>query len=321
MKIISQIQFLYAQYICTGTKVLYRKIYKRKLKFKGLQDRKYYSAEEGNKMIADVIREGKPCMICRYGSVELKGMTDTIAVQLAIRNKVRETTMIPLCNNAGFFPKDEKLIEKFGTKMQEWSKQVDYLAVWYSPMETYAIKHYSKSAILINPYSLEPYYYDSPWSKELKGKKVLVIHPFSESIEQQYKKRNQIFSNKNVLPDFELHTIKAIQSIGGKSDRFETWFDALEFMKDEIDATEFDIAVIGCGAYGFGLASYVKSIGKIAIHIGGATQLLFGIKGSRWTSHPEAYPRLKKMINDAWVTPSEDERPGSAGSVENGCYW
>ena len=40
----------------------------------------------------------------------------------------------------------------------------------------------------------------------------------------------------------------------------------------------FDIALIGCGAYGFPLAAFVKGIGKKAVHIGGPLQLFFGIK-------------------------------------------
>lgn len=50
-------------------------------------------------------------------------------------------------------------------------------------------------------------------------------------------------------------------------------------MQDEISKEDYDICLIGCGAYGFSLAAYVKRCGKQAIHMGGALQLLFGIKG------------------------------------------
>ena len=53
-------------------------------------------------------------------------------------------------------------------------------------------------------------------------------------------------------------------------------------MKAQIDKEDFDICLIGAGAYGFPLAAYVKRKGKKAVHLGGALQLLFGIKGSRW---------------------------------------
>lgn len=49
-----------------------------------------------------------------------------------------------------------------------------------------------------------------------------------------------------------------------------------------MDAVDYDIVLLGCGAYGFPLAAYAKRRGKQAIHMGGSLQLLFGIKGKRW---------------------------------------
>ena len=54
---------------------------------------------------------------------------------------------------------------------------------------------------------------------------------------------------------------------------------ALNYMFDEAMKKNFDVAIIGCGAYGFPLAAKLKQAGKIVIHLGGATQLLFGIIG------------------------------------------
>ena len=49
-----------------------------------------------------------------------------------------------------------------------------------------------------------------------------------------------------------------------------------------LDKQDYDICLIGAGAYGFPLAAHVKRKGKKAIHLGGALQLLFGVKGKRW---------------------------------------
>lgn len=46
-----------------------------------------------------------------------------------------------------------------------------------------------------------------------------------------------------------------------------------------MDKIDYDICLIGCGAYGFPLAAHAKRKGKKAVHLGGALQLLFGIKG------------------------------------------
>ena len=71
--------------------------------------------------------------------------------------------------------------------------------------------------------------FEEPWTAALKGKKVLVIHPFAELIERQYAKRTELYSqNQSILPEFELVTLPAVQTIAGtKDERFHSWFDAL----------------------------------------------------------------------------------------------
>ena len=45
-------------------------------------------------------------------------------------------------------------------------------------------------------------------------------------------------------------------------------------MEDGIAEIDFEVALIGCGAYGLPLAAHVKRLGKKAVHLGGATQNL-----------------------------------------------
>lgn len=83
---------------------------------------------------------------------------------------------------------------------------------------------------------------------------------------------------------------KSVQTMCfNKDERFSDWFEALDFMYHEAMAKDFDVAIIGCGAYGFPLAAKLKRAGKIAIHLGGVTQLLFGIKGRRWENAQKYY--------------------------------
>ena len=88
-------------------------------------------------------------------------------------------------------------------------------------------------------------------------------------------------------------------------------------MCNQIKKTEFDIAIIGCGAYGFPLAAFVKKLGKKAIHLGGATQILFGIKGKRWDN----FETISKLYNQHWVYPDKSEYPDNYKMVGEGCYW
>ena len=157
----------------------------------------------------------------------------------------------------------------------------------------------------------------------------MVVHPFAKTIELQYSQnRTKLFDHPAVLPEFELQTIQAVQSIGGIDNGFKDWFEALQWMKDEIDRREYDVCLIGCGAYGFPLAAHVKRRGKQAIHLGGSLQLLFGIKGKRWedpnygvTVWGIPYGSYSDLMNEHWVRPEQTEKPKSSNVVEGACYW
>lgn len=152
----------------------------------------------------------------------------------------------------------------------------------------------------------------------LEGKKVLVVHPFAEDIQSKYNNhRTDIWKDPDVLPEFKLITYKSVQSMLGLKTPYKSWFDALNKMENDISKIDFDIALIGCGAYGMPLAAYVKKMGKQAVHLAGWTQVLFGIIGTRWENNP----RVSKMINEYWIHPSKNNIPAEAKKIENGAYW
>lgn len=194
--------------------------------------------------------------------------------------------------------------------------KIDLLGVWSNPFEDVVANKICPDAKLTRLRSMEPFFTDNPWSQYLAGKKVLVINPFSSTISSQYLKREQLFADKKVLPHFELMTYTSVQSVGGNTN-FASWLDALEKMKGDIAQIDFDIAVIGAGAYGLPLAAFTKDLGRKAVHLGGATQMLFGVYGNRW----ERQDKYSDIINSYWVKPSKEETPEAAKNVENACYW
>jgi len=143
------------------------------------------------------------------------------------------------------------------------------------------------------------------------------VHPFEESIRRQYARNKDLFADPRMLPDFNLKTLKAVQSLGGNGSGFSSWFDALDFMCERIQRTDFDVALIAAGAYGLPLAAFVKRIGRKAVHLAGACQLFFGIKGRRWDDRPF----YRKLYNEHWTRPLEQETPAVYSSVEAGAYW
>ncbi len=291
------------------------------------------SAENSNQMIYNLIQAGKPAMISRFGTSESNCLLNYLELQSSRRNGLlsnlhtkftgahsawRADVKTNLQDLAGFFPTTDEMLDRFGGFYIEQVKKIDAVGIWgFVPGETFLVKKYCPNIVAYNPLALEPYFFTKPWSKALEGKKILVIHPFTNSIKKQYASRQQIFKNKSVLPDFQLKTITAVQSIAGTKTKYTNWFDALNSMQHQIDVIDFDVAIIGAGSYGLPLSAYIKEKGKIAIHIGGATQLLFGIKGNRWNDHPT----ISKLFNDHWIRPDSSELVPEAQKVEGACYW
>ena len=84
-----------------------------------------------------------------------------------------------------------------------------------------------------------------------------------------------------------------------------------------MDAVDYDVAITGAGAYSMPLAIHARDTGHAAIQMSGATQLLFGIRGKRWDTHPQ----ISRLYNDAWVRPAENEGIANREVVEGGSYW
>ena len=284
--------------------------------------RKYYGKkiagiDEANQKIYQALIAGKPFLAARFGDAELRTLVYTLENDLKLRNGYPEYIKNVMHTNAGFFPANDENLLKFGHLLWDSSKEVDLFGVWFNLLEDYVIQKTNPDAELVELVALEPYRSSTPWSKALERKKVLVVHPFEESIQHQYAIHEKIFKNQDILPDFELITYKAIQTNAGGICDFNTWFVALDTMFEDIKKIDFDIAIIGCGAYGLPLAAKIKSLDKQVIHLAGATQILFGIRGARWDVRPE----MQCFFNDYWIRPSESEKPKNAKEVEGGCYW
>lgn len=277
------------------------------------------STASTNELIAKLIESGKPFMAGRLGATELSAIK---TFDFAYKSKY-DKQMLYLKKWSGFFPSTASAGKQFSQTMLSLIPQADLIAVWRMPFYGYYLKRYANPDVQLTYLTdFEPWYHPSdPWSAALIGKKVLVVHPFAKTIVQQYQKRELLFKGTDILPAFELKTLQAVQTVAGATDdRFVTWFDALSWMEQEALKIDFDIAIIGCGAYGFPLAARLKIAGKQAIHLAGATQLLFGIRGRRWDNNPY-YRYVQMFFNDAWRHPSSEDRPEHADQVERACYW
>lgn len=266
--------------------------------------------------IRGLLARNAPSMIARFGATEIKAVLwphlPWVVKRIAQR-RVISNMMVA----SGFFPPSPAAIERFSALMYEDMRQLDLLGSWRR--EEYLLRKELLNVTRVPLTALEPYLSAQPWSESLEGRKVLVVHPFSRTIESQYNNhRQQLFDDTRVLPKFgSLATIQAVQTIAGNKSQYKDWFAALESMKVAMDALDYEVVILGCGAYGFPLAAHAKRLGKHAVHLGGATQILFGIKGARW----DANPQVARLYNRWWVRPAPEERVSGMNRVENACYW
>lgn len=292
--------------------------------------------DKASEMIYNLLSSDKPCMIARFGSTEMLALVNYLGVNSKTHSIIdyikgrqpawwwNKNVMNQMQQWSGFFPPTPENMQRFGDLMINDTKAIDLLGSWL--LNEYYVDCYLHNTIKVNLLLLEPFWAQKPWTRVLNGKKVLVIHPFAETIQHQYSKRKYLFSNSDVLPDFELITLKAIQSLGGTK-QFTDWFEALNWMQQKMDKIDYDICLIGCGAYGFPLAAHAKRMGKKAVHLGGSLQLLFGIKGSRWENPNYGIKTLKRkgaytsLFNEYWCRASDSEKIKNLDKVENGCYW
>ncbi|HBI37248.1 MAG TPA: hypothetical protein DDY71_06340 [Spirochaetia bacterium] len=321
MTIISKIIYAFSK-ICSKTMKFHRNYKKYK------QD-PYFQAQYRNNTAGALLYNGlinsAPFIAARLGAYEINCLKEFIvSSQIASIIKMPDDKVTfskklkdAMENNTGFFPPTDINLVQFSKLLLSDITSVDVLGsfMW----EETLLKKELQNAKKIPLYDIEPFKHDTPWTVALAGKKVLVIHPFEDTIRYQYEKRNLWLKNRDFCPDFELITLKAVQSVAGCRTEFASWFDALHFMENKINAIDFDIAIIGCGAYGLPLAAHIKRLGKKAIHMGGATQLLFGILGKRWEDNNSF---LKENIfNEYWIRPLDSDKPSGFQKVEGGCYW
>lgn len=187
------------------------------------------SGQEGNDALKKMLLSNDPIMATRLGRVEAECLTLFLA-EIPWTDHIRHQMQ----NNAGFFPVTDDMMYRFCNEFLDHARHADIIALWIGNMDEKIAEQFCPDALKVELRSLEPYYHVNPWSSALSGKRVLVVHPFEESIKKQYNKRKILFKDIDILPDFELLTIKAIQSCSGNPVPFKTWFHAYEHMRNEI---------------------------------------------------------------------------------------
>lgn len=278
------------------------------------------SQNDANELLKNALLSDGPIMFGRHGTNEVQMALHALMFNKGItKSVITDKGQIGQCNNTGFFPPTDEALTRFNELIMDATEQSDIYGSLWLIGESYYIKHFlPRNATVTHTNMMDFWRYEEPFTYALKGKRVLVVHYLAEQIKDQYKKRELLFKNPKVLPEFDMMAMPAVQTIAGNRDpRFETWFDALDYMYEETKKYDYDVVLLGCGAYGMPLAAKLKKDRKKVIVMGGVLQMLFGIRGKRWDEESKA----AALYNEHWVSPDPKFIPKNSDSVENGCYW
>lgn len=280
---------------------------------------------QGNALLLDWFAAAEPKAAGKIGDTELEVLVkyeqfsgDPESFYESI-SKGHELELLHL--NCGVFPKRQDVLIRWAETYLEALGSIDLLAVWHNTGEAEIISEHAPQATLAEVRSLEPYYHDRPWSRILGQKRVTVVTPFADSITRQHARYSgkDLFPHApNVLPEFELSVVRAPFSAALAPPTHPDWHAALGDLKERIADTSFDLCLIGAGAWSLPLCGFVRNeLSRPAIHLGGALQILFGIRGKRWESHPV----IKGLFNESWIRPFQHETPRRQWMNDGGAYW
>ncbi len=288
-------------------------------------------AQEIWNCIDSALKKQEGALIGRNGTIELETLLFRLygsAPNQAYPSSI--TRRIEL--HAGVWPSTKDSLDKWVFQLLESIRLSDVLvAGWYEPLkeaEERLLHTTNTLAPRIPLRSLEPYYVppEQRWTQLLAGQRVAVVSSFTQTIEEQIQQRDSIWPTftESLLPfNVEWVFVKTgyapalAQGVAGWPTDIQSWDVAVSSVVKQVVASQASICLIGCGGLGMLMGAELKRRGVIAIVLGGATQVLFGIKGKRWESHSV----ISHFWNDAWVWPKASETPSGASLIEGSCYW
>lgn len=223
-------------------------------------------------------------------------------------------------NIAGFYPYTVETTLRFSERLLSMLSDVDLIPIWnrvIPSFERYVLETFAPTSHKTALEQLEPYFSDKPWTDHLKDKTVLVFSPFADSISENYPNLSRIWNSK-ITNNFNLKVYNypfslPISSNSEYADSEEVYQKYLNILRNE----SFDVGIFGTGYTSLLYTIEAKRLGKTGIHLGGSTQILFGIKGQRWKD----ISRFNEAFNNYWTEPKPHEKPPGHKLVEGGCYW
>lgn len=278
--------------------------------------------KDSNLYLIDLIKTKEPFFISRLGCEIIN------SYNYMVNKKLTYNGILDV--NAGIYIKNDMDLKIYYQMYYNAVKNSDAIAIFNFIPQIVSHEQYFMNNIKLqglSSRSLEPFYLilenEIPWSHHLLGKKILIVSPFVDSFQKQLKNGFNMFVDptKRIFhKDQEFVFYKSFNTLAGNHIH-SNWIETFNIMCEDISKLDFDIALLSCGGYGMPLSNYIKNnLKKSVIYVGGGLQLLFGVAGMRWLSHP-IIGKIIQQNSKQFIRPSGDEIVRNKYMVENGCYW
>lgn len=205
------------------------------------------------------------------------------------------------------------------------------LGVWDAQMYSQAEEYYNfinkayPHIKQICAHSLEPYYFmdheDYKFDDLFKNKKILIISSHNNTIQNQLKNIDKLFTKNIFHKDVTFKIYKPPQQNAGNNDN-NSWSFHCNKMKEDLQNIKnefnFDIALVSAGGFGMIITNFIfNKLDASVIYVGGSLQLFFGINGGRWIDNKVIIDSQNKY----WTSVLMEDRPCNTLLCENSCYW
>ena len=271
---------------------------------------------DGNNFISHHLKNNIPFTAGKFGGNELQIIWCT-------QNKTNpwgQQFLTEVQDVAGLYPVNESNFNWFTDTLLNNTQHLDLAPSWNKVIpdfEKQIFAEYCPNVHITKLRHLEPYFSEVPWTTYLKDKKVAVFSPFAKSISNNFKNLDKIWNNK-ITSNFDLIPIQYPTAITiTKNTSYKNSREIYDETLAKVKEIDFDVGIFGTGHTGLLLALECKKLGKTGLHLGGATQIIFGIKGNRW----EGIKDFKPFFNEYWSRPLKEETPEKIDVVEEACYW
>ena len=277
--------------------------------------------------IREMIHKKEPCAMGKIGTTELLGLE---YLYRWIRPSWPKTASWRrpakrLYECSGLFPIRHDIFFRWADECRLSLGQLDLASQWQvgpayeTALESALIDRLCPRAVRVGYYFLRILNPRAPWLDDLAKLRWLVIHPFEKTIRAQLPHLAELGVYSESARGDLAHRARDTAILACPQlpymvpPRHRDWFEALEDLKSRMEKIDYEIALVGAGAWSLPLVAHAKAMGKKGMHLGGSLQLMFGIKGGRFDNN--------RIYNPRWTRPLPQESPANHRLMEGGAYW